>query len=387
MPVNKYISQEGNGSGDSVADPMSFEQAIGYVNSLPMPLADDYFMNVITDISLDAQPEALVVGGNENGRITWQGRDADGLIDTLRFMDSAEGVQVDWAFGSTARMDFHAWRYLAGKYLPPSESTDGGALCYFPNGVKWSYWFRCKARSAAETDAWRLLQVGTALNAMAKGTVVQCMGHSLGASMLSFGIHGDVDVIECVSRNAGGSSTDGSFTYGGQYIRCISDSTPAGDGFYRPRGGVALTSYNATGNGINYAEAMMGFFVDCVVSDAGGAAGVLLQGDDSLGVLATLIRHADHNSALRTSQPDGGVLYDVSAKTVTEPPFIDAGAINFEPNNVPGGGMLLRNTAGVSLPGGLTESYHDIGAAESQCEELPDDVTVHSGTVIGRSLN
>lgn len=385
MPVNKYISQTGSGSGDSVTEPMSFAQAIGYVNSLSMPLADEVFMNIVTDISLTTQPEALVVSGNELGRVVWQGRDATGLIDTLRMVTSAAGEVLNWAFGSTARVAFHVWRNLnADRFL----GTDGGALCYFPNGANWCQWFRCKAKSiAGSTTIRRLLQVGTALNAVAKGSVVQCLGEDLGTSMLTFGAHGDIDVIECAARSTGTSATDGSFTYGGQHIRCISDSTPAGAGFYRPRGGVGLTSYKTTAYGISYAEPNNSFFVDCVVSEAAGAAGVLLQGDDSLEIMATLIRHADHDSTARTSQPDGGIIYDESDPgPVSISPFMDAPAGNFEPNSLAGGGAVLRDI-GVSMPGGLTESYHDIGAAESQCEELPDLVTVHSGTVIARNVN
>lgn len=380
MPTNKYISNAGGGSGDAVGTPMGFHEAITFVNALSMPLTDDFFLNIIDDITLTAQPEALVVSGNENGRVTWQGRDAAGTTDTLRVVTSDDAQTLNYAFGSTARLGYHVIRYIESKRF---LGTDGGSMSYLPNGATWCQWFRCRASSPGDTTIRRLLQVGTGANATAKGSVVQCHGRDLGWTMLDFGVHGDIDVFDCVSRG----TLSHNYTFGGQYVRCLSDTNTGGDGFHRPRGGTSLTSYLARDNGIQYAEPSTGFFIDTVVSQSTGIAGIMLEGDSGLNIFAIFLRYADHSNRLRSSQADGGILADLQTSTITVDPFKDAAGLDFGPNTVGGGGALLRNTSGIAMPGGLTETYHDIGAVESECAEPLPDTTQFTGTTTDRGVN
>ncbi len=150
---------------------------------------------------------------------------------------------------------------------------------------------------------------------------------------------------------------------GGYYIACIANGQSVNGFDYVQQCNQCVSYGNAVeGFGGWLPNTAMTPFIDCIAVSNGGYG--FTPGQNTVGM--HLIRCATfNNTSGRLNMGFDGPILDIDPVILTADPFVNAAGGNFALNDNPTGGLLCKNVNGTLLPGGLTRSYQNIGAAQS----------------------
>lgn len=362
----------GKRDGSTYETAFTFDEMINWMNSeFNQPLTEGVDIYLVGESDIDPwtfseDPPLITVKGNAYAHISFSGRNSNGDFAEVTFLGSGR----QYIFGSESEVEYFSFRGIFANFVDEwtFQTIDRGAVFWFPNHVRHCHFYNCNAEFCNH-----LMTLGVSEGAPLMASTIRCRGKGMTGHIFNFGVHGSVTGIECYAAFSNGVSH--CYSGGGTYMRCIANFSTF-NGFHRIKDAIALTTNNCA-NGIEIGEDVLSFVIDSVCVESQSAA-ILLSGTDSF----VLARHfANFNDENRI----GGAVtsYDIHPTTLGGFPYIDVSGENLGLNDDSGAGL---RDIGFSLPGHVAVSYHDVGAVESLCVEVPAGDGPFTGTVLDRSV-